>query len=264
MSGPAKIELSGLAIDAYTAETLIDRLMSDADRNVGGYLMTPNLDNLRGVSVDHDLMARAQMADIRVADGMPLLWASRIQRTPLPARVAGSDLIFLVSEACAPRSKSVYLLGGAPETAEIAAEALRARFSRLIVSGTYCPPPGFERDPQEIKHIRAILTEADPDFVFIGLPFPKASTVVATLRSSLPATWFLGLGISFSFVCGDVVRAPRWMQRTGLEWLFRLRQEPARLARRYLIEGPPFLLRLLATSLVRRYSGGGSPRTNDV
>jgi N-acetylglucosaminyldiphosphoundecaprenol N-acetyl-beta-D-mannosaminyltransferase len=103
--------------------------------------------------------------------------------------------------------------------------------------------------------MRDALVAADPDFVYLGLPFPKASALAAELRRSLPHTWFLGLGISFSFVCGEVDRAPTWMQKGGLEWIHRLRQEPRRLARRYLVEGGPFALRLFWTSYRERRAG---------
>jgi N-acetylglucosaminyldiphosphoundecaprenol N-acetyl-beta-D-mannosaminyltransferase len=99
---------------------------------------------------------------------------------------------------------------------------------------------------------REALISAQPDFVYLGLPFPKASALVADLRPHLPRTWFLGLGISFSFVCGEVERAPRWMQSSGLEWLHRLRQEPRRLARRYLVEGGPMAMRLFWRSYRER------------
>ena len=244
----------GLSIDAYSSEGLIDRLISDSLNGVGGYVMTPNLDNLRALTHDPALMDRAKSADIRVADGMPLLWASRLQRTALPSRVPGSDLILTLSQAAAKAGRSVYLLGGEPGTADDAAAELRLRFVGLRIAGTDCPPFGFENDPELMEAMRARLRDASPDFVYIGLPFPKASALANDLRHVLPHAWFLGIGVSFSFVCGDVVRAPRWMQRLGLEWIHRLQQEPRRLARRYLLEGLPFALRLFGASLAKRWA----------
>lgn len=236
----------------YTPVTLIERLVAESQERRGGYVVTPNLDHLRSVTHDARLMALALEADIRVADGMPLMWASRLQGTPLPARVAGSDLIFSLSTALARTGLSVFLLGGNPGTADASAEILQRHAPGLQVVGTYCPPHGFERDAAELSAIEAALVAAEPDFVFVGLPFGKASQLVSIVRRSLPGTWFLGLGVSFSFVSGEVRRAPRGLQRLGLEWLYRLLQEPRRLSRRYVFEGFPFAMRLLWSSARRR------------
>jgi N-acetylglucosaminyldiphosphoundecaprenol N-acetyl-beta-D-mannosaminyltransferase len=261
-SAHPQIPLMGLPLDVYTPMTLIERLIEDSAQGLGGYVVTPNLDHLRSVTRDERLLALALEADIRVADGMPLLWASRIQHTPLPARVTGSDLIFSLSEALAKTGGTVFLLGGNPGTAEAAAEILQTRAEGLRVAGTYCPPFGFEADPDELARIAAAVLAARPDFVFVGLPFGKASELVSAIRESLPATWFLGVGVAFSFVCGEVRRAPVWMQRLGTEWLFRLMQEPRRLGRRYVFEGLPFAMRLFWSSFRsrRRLAGGSPPR----
>ena len=166
--------------------------------------------------------------------------------------MAGSDVIWELAGELARTGKSLFLLGGKPGTADRAAAALIARFPGLIVAGTYCPPVGFEDDPSEMARMDGALRAASPDFVYIGLPFPKASALALQMRDVMPATWFVGLGISFSFVCGDVRRAPAWMQRTGLEWIHRLAQEPRRLARRYLLEGLPFVARMLASAFSQR------------
>ncbi len=249
---PAQITLMGLPIDGFTLRGLVAHLVVESHERPGGYLMTPNLDNMRTLSHDSAVLARAMAADIRVADGMPLVWASRLQGTPLPERVAGSDVIWELAGELARTGKRLFLLGGEPGTAERAAEALTTRIPGLIVAGTYCPPVGFQDDPTEMARMGAALRGAGPDFVYIGLPFPKASALALQMRDVMPATWFVGLGISFSFVCGDVRRAPVWMQRTGLEWIHRLAQEPRRLARRYLLEGLPFAARMLASALMQR------------
>ena len=249
---PAQITLMGVPIDGFTLPGLVAHLVAHSQQRPGGYLMTPNLDNMRTLSQDPAVLARAMAADIRVADGMPLIWASRLQGTPLPERVAGSDVVWALARELARVGKSLFLLGGEPGTAERAAAALIARFPGLIVAGMYCPPIGFEDDPSEMARIDAALRAASPEFVYIGLPFPKASALALQMRDAMPATWFVGLGISFSFVCGDVRRAPAWMQRAGLEWVHRLVQEPRRLARRYLLEGLPFVVWMLASAFSHR------------
>lgn len=252
-----KIKLMGLPIHAFTPDALIGHLIQQSGDGRGGYLMTPNLDNLRNLTRSDELFARAMAADIRVADGMPLIWASRVQGTPLPARVAGSDLVWSLTEALARSNRTLFLLGGSPGTADAAAKLLTLKLEGLKIVGTACPPHGFEASATAMQKLHAQLRDAAPDFVYIGLPFDKASALAAEMRAALPATWFLGLGISFSFICGDIVRAPRWMQRTGLEWAHRLTQEPRRLVRRYLIEGMPFVVRLLLQSFLNRHSQAG-------
>jgi N-acetylglucosaminyldiphosphoundecaprenol N-acetyl-beta-D-mannosaminyltransferase len=253
-----QVELMGLPLHGVTPAGAVAHLIAESTAGRGGYVMTPNLDNLHALSRDPDLMDRALGAELRVADGMPLLWASRIKGSPLPGRVAGSDLILSLADAIARSGGSLFLLGGEPGTAERAGQELRRRAPGLNVVGTYCPPFGYERDRRELDEIRDRLVAARPQFVYVGLPFPKASRLIADLRRSLPGTWFLGLGVSFSFVCGDISRAPGWMQKLGLEWLHRLVQEPRRLARRYLIEGGPFALRLFWNSYLDSRAERGS------
>jgi N-acetylglucosaminyldiphosphoundecaprenol N-acetyl-beta-D-mannosaminyltransferase len=193
---------------------------------------------------------------------MPLIWASRLQGTPLPARVAGSDLIWSLTERAAREGCSVFLLGGNPGAAEAAAAEFTRRFPALRVAGHYCPPVGFENDPVQAAAIDAMLAAARPDIVYVGLGAPKQERLITRLRPLLPAAWFLGIGISFSFVTGEVRRAPRWMQVAGLEWAHRLVQEPRRLAKRYLVHGLPFAAKLLAVSAwrgVRRRGGSYHP-----
>ena len=253
VSPPSQIRLLGLPIDAITHRDLVDRVFGELESGNGGYIMTPNLDNLRGITHDEALRGLAMTADVRVADGMPLLWASRLRGTPLPHRVAGSDLILTLSEAAAQQRRSVFLLGGSPGTAARAGEILCERFTDLEIAGTCCPDLRSPDATDELERVRTTLQRAQPDIVFIGLPFPMASALVRVLREHIRATWFLGLGITFSFICGDIQRAPHWMQRAGLEWMHRLLQEPRRLSRRYLIEGVPFVARLFLSALADRW-----------
>jgi N-acetylglucosaminyldiphosphoundecaprenol N-acetyl-beta-D-mannosaminyltransferase len=249
--------LMGLPLDPVTPDELIDHLLKASIAGKGGYVMTPNVDHLRLVTKHPQLMALALTADIRVADGMPLIWASRLQGCPLPSRIAGSDLISSLSLAAAHAGRSIFLLGGNPGTARAAAEVLSSTTGVQVV-GHYCPPFGFLRDDDELRRIDALIATADPDFVYLGLPFPKASVVALRIKQQRPRIWTLGLGISFSFIAGEVRRAPSWVQRLGIEWLYRLWQEPRRLYRRYLLEGLPFAGVLFANALIRRWWHPGS------
>jgi N-acetylglucosaminyldiphosphoundecaprenol N-acetyl-beta-D-mannosaminyltransferase len=127
-------------------------------------------------------------------------------------------------------------------------------YNGLAITGCYSPPLGFENVPAELAAIRARIAAAAPDIVYVALGFPKQERLISALREEFPATWFLGVGISLSFLCGQVARAPAWMIRLGLEWLHRLLQEPRRLARRYLVDDMPFAVRLFAQAAWQRLS----------
>lgn len=246
------VALCGVKFHAINEQQCVSYIDRQLEAGEGGWIVTANLDHLRRLVRDEDYARMCKGATLVVADGMPLVWASRIQGTPLPGRVAGSDLISSLSAAVASRGRSVYLLGGEPGTAEAAAEVLRKSCDGLKIAGTYCPPIGFENDSREIQQIEQRLCQAQPDLVCVALGSPKQERLICSLRDRLPAAWWIGVGISFSFLCGDVQRAPQWMQSAGLEWMHRLAQEPKRLAGRYLLHGMPFAGRLLAGAALRR------------
>ncbi len=257
-----EILLRGISIHALSERACVEHVFDELDAGRGGWIVTPNLDHLRRLTRDADFRSLCAGAELRVADGMPLLWAARLQGTPLPERVAGSNLIWSLSGRAAHAGRGVYLLGGDPGTAEEAARVLRQRFAALRIAGIHCPAPGFERDARALAEISAGLARSGADLVLVALGSPKQEQLIAQLRSQLPRAWWIGIGISFSFVAGRVARAPRWMQRLGLEWLHRLAQEPRRLARRYLVDGLPFAAALLVGCAWRglRRARSGAPR----
>ncbi len=249
---PARVDLRGLEIDALTEQQALDLMFGALRGGEGGIVLTPNIDHLRRHTSSPDVRAAYAEADLVLADGMPLVWASRLQGTPLPERVAGSDLIWTVSAAAARENKSVFLLGGAPGVAPLASERLQTKYRHLRIAGEHCPPFGFLTNKAQLGEMRLAVTAAAPDIVFVGLPSPVAERAIEQLRPLLPNAWFLGLGVSLSFVSGDVRRAPSWMHRTGLEWLWRLLHEPRRLFARYILEGLPFVLSTLLGALLVR------------
>jgi N-acetylglucosaminyldiphosphoundecaprenol N-acetyl-beta-D-mannosaminyltransferase len=248
------VVLDGLEIHAITQRACIDAVLRALAAGRGGRVLTLNLHLLRRCRSDAAYAALCRRADLVVADGVPLLWASRLQGTPLPERVAGSDLILQLSSAAARAGRSIFLLGGAPGAAQAAARALREQDPGLRIAGSACPPPGFETSEAELRALAEQLRASRPDIVFLGLSAPRPDELAERFAPALPATWWIGVGVSFSFVAGALPRAPAWMQRAGLEWLHRLWTEPRRLARRYLLEGIPFALGLLVRSALRRRS----------
>ena len=246
------VELMGIRIHVLTEREAIAHVLDCLELGLGGLVVTPNIDHLRRCVRHADYGAIVNAAELVVADGRPLVWASRIKGEPLPEVVAGSNLVSTLSAAAAGRGRSVFLLGGMNGSEVGAARILKERSPALRVSGTFCPPFGFERDAAAMERLEATLLAAAPDIVYVGLGSPKQEQLVQRLRSKLPATWWLGVGISFSYLTGDVARAPLWMRRLGLEWVHRLASEPGRLAKRYLVEGIPFAVRLLFWAAWRR------------
>jgi N-acetylglucosaminyldiphosphoundecaprenol N-acetyl-beta-D-mannosaminyltransferase len=242
------VRVAGLDFDALSERQVVARIIGDSDDGRGGWVVTPNIDICSQVRRDPAARELISGATLVVADGMPLVWASRLRGDPLPERVAGASLIFTLSAAAAASGKSVYLLGGEPGVPRRAAAGLIRRYRSLRVAGFHAPPLGFDRQPGGIEAIAAMLARAKPDIVFVGLGFPKQERVIAALAPGLPAAWFIGCGAAIPFAAGALPRAPHWMHPLGLEWIFRLVSEPRRLFRRYLVDDLPFAVRLLATS----------------
>ncbi|MFC4065503.1 WecB/TagA/CpsF family glycosyltransferase [Actinoplanes subglobosus] len=296
-----RVHLDGTGIDRITEDEVVAVVRESLAHGRGGRIITPNVDILRRVSADPGFRRHLDDADLIVADGMPLIWASRLGGVPLPERVAGSSLIWSLSEGLGRDGRSVFVIGGAPAAARPplrrnppatgpgsrasdqpgvtsaavkaalgAAAAVKAArnagkdgaaraaarladtFPGLRIAGTLSPEFGFEENEATYAEFCTAVVETGPDLVFVGLGFPKQELVIERLRPDLPNTWFVGCGAAVNFVAGDIERAPRWMQRTGLEWAHRLGVEPRRLAGRYLRHDAPYALRLLARAPRRR------------
>ena len=245
-----EVDLCGIGVHAVSQEECADYILAELAAGRGGWVVTPNLDHFVRARRNREFRELYDGATLRVVDGMVLVWALALQRTPVPERVTGSDLISVLSRGAAGRGRSIFLLGGNPGTAEKAAEVLRARHPELRIAGTDCPPFGFEKDTLALARLSRKIQQARPDVVFVALGSPKQEQVIAHLRHDRPEAWWLGVGIGFSFLSGELARAPRWMQSAGLEWLHRLAQEPSRLFRRYVVEGLPRAAWLLARCAV--------------
>jgi N-acetylglucosaminyldiphosphoundecaprenol N-acetyl-beta-D-mannosaminyltransferase len=176
-------------------------------------------------------------------DGMPLVMLARRERGALVDRVYGPDLLMAACEHSAARGYRHFFYGGNDGIAEQLAAKLQARFPGLQIAGTYCPPfrPTTAEEDAEIV---AMLNAARPDFIWVGLSTPKQEHWMAKFRPKLDAAVLLGIGAAFDFHSGNKPQAPRFIQRSGFEWLFRLASEPKRLWPRYRRVIPGFLYRL--------------------
>lgn len=231
----------GLDLAQVTASALVDEIFTALAQGRGGWLITANLDFLRRWSRDAEARALYAAADLRVADGMPLVWASRFQGDEMPERVAGSSLVFLLAERAAAEGRSMYLLGGQGDAAARAGVAMQQRYPGLQIVGSSSPMVASPPTAAEVDALVATLVPLRPSIVLVGLGSPKQEQLIQKLRAHLPTTFMVGVGVSFSFIAGDLRRAPSWVQTLGLEWMHRMAQDPGRLVKRYLIDDLPFV-----------------------
>lgn len=220
------------------------------------YFITANTHYAMLTAENPDLRSINQEAAFILADGTPLVWASRWRGSPLPERVAGSDLIFELCAKAAQEKYRVFFLGGAPGVAEEAARRLQARYASLQVVGTECPP-FHELTAEEQAATTARIRSTRPDILFVAFGQPKGERWIDQHLAELEVPVSVQVGASLDFAAGRVKRAPRWLQKAGLEWAFRLALEPRRLFIRY-ARNAWFILRMVIRDLAPTFR---RPRT---
>jgi N-acetylglucosaminyldiphosphoundecaprenol N-acetyl-beta-D-mannosaminyltransferase len=242
-------------VDVVRFDESLDEIEELVRRGAGGSVFTANVDHI--VTADSDARFREayDAASLSLADGKPLLWASRLLGLPLPAKVSGSDLVWPLMERAAKRSWRVYLLGGAPGVADAAAEILHRRLG-VVIAGVDAPRVSLDRWSDGVDPVAERVRAARPDLLLVALGAPKQEIWIHRNMKHLRPTVALGIGASLDFVTGRLRRAPRWMSEAGLEWLFRLGQEPRRMAVRYLWKDPKFV------SILARSAAG--PRSRRI
>lgn len=226
------IAMLGVPFDNVTTAQTVALIEDMVESRQPHHLVTANVDFLVQAARDVELHRILTDANLVLCDGMPLVWVSRLLGNPLPERVAGSDLVPLLIETAVRKQYRLYFLGATPESASQAVANLQRKHPQVVIAGHYSPPIAslFEMDHAEIcRRIR----EAKPDLLFVSFGCPKQEKWIAMHYRDLGVPVSVGVGATIDFLAGKVVRAPRWMRATGLEWVFRLAQEPRRLAKRY-------------------------------
>ena len=250
--GIPTVKLEDLPIAAIAGAQVIEIVSSSWDQGKGGCIVTANTDFLARARADYAMRQLYAEADLIVADGMPLIWAAFLRGTPIPERIAGSDLVWRLAEAAAREGRSLYLLGGAGDAGRRAADVLRSCWPEIRVAGWSSPDISSPVTAAELVPIREELRKQRPDLVFVAFGSPKQEYLMRALREYVPDAWMLGCGFSLSFIAGDLSRAPRWMQRAGFEWLHRLSLDPWRMFPRYILRDLPYTFGLLIRSLRSR------------
>jgi N-acetylglucosaminyldiphosphoundecaprenol N-acetyl-beta-D-mannosaminyltransferase len=240
----------GLPLAPVTFDQALDRIDRLIAADEPSLVITANLNYAMLADADPRLRAVNERAALVLADGMPLVWWSRLGPRPLPERVAGSDLIYGICERAAQKGHRIYLLGAGLGVADEAAAKLVQKYPGLTIVGVECPP--FRRltaaeERGQIDRIRA----ARPDILFVAFGQPKGEFWIGDRLDRLGVPVCVQVGATLDFVAGRVKRSPRWMQKTGLEWVYRMLQEPRRLAGRYL-DNLLFLTRAMFAPRFRR------------
>ncbi|MEP7014873.1 MAG: WecB/TagA/CpsF family glycosyltransferase [Verrucomicrobiota bacterium] len=249
-----KINVLGVGISVLDQDRARDFLFDAVRQGRRGYVAVTGVHGVSEAQDDPVLRDILNRALLCTPDGMPMVWMGRFQDKPSIQRVYGPDLMLNLCEHSRIEKFSHFLYGGVPGIADALADNLRKRFPGINILGTYSPP--FRQlNLNEVSDLQRLVQGTRPDFFWVGLSTPKQERFMAQYMSILPeAKIFIGVGAAFDLLSGRVRQAPPWMQRFGLEWLFRLTQEPSRLWRRYLVNNPLFVARAASQLLgLRKY-----------
>lgn len=232
----SRMKFMNTEIDNLTMKEALQRIDQLIQEDKNAYVVTPNVDHIVQLEKGGPLTDVYKNADLILADGKPLIWISKWYGSPIKEKISGSDLFPRLCNLAAKKGYRMYFLGAAEGVAAKAAENLTKRFPGLQVVGTYSPPYGFEKDETELQKIKSKIKEVEPHILIVGLGCPKQELFILHYKDELDVPISLGLGASLDFEAGEIKRAPKWMADHGLEWAYRIFQDPKRLAKRYLVD----------------------------
>ncbi len=255
-AAPCRIAVLGVGVDAITMADAVDAIQGWIERGERRFVCAVPAHTVMDCRDDPELRAMINGSGLNTPDGMSLVWLLRLRGQAHVERVYGPDLLLATCGRSADRGWRHYFVGGEEGVADRLAAALQRRFPSLAVAGTLSPPfrpPAADEDAAIVARIN----EARADVVWVGLGSPKQERWMAEHRARLAAPVLIGVGAAFDFLSGRKPQAPRWVQRAGLEWAYRLASEPRRLWRRY-ARYPTFVALVALESLrPRRRAGGG-------
>ena len=237
-----RVDVLGVGISCADISRVVDLIAGWIATDEKNYICVTGMHGVMESRHDLELRGIHNQSGLTTPDGMPMVWASRWAGMKQARRVYGPDLLVAVMEFGAAHGWRSYLLGGAPGVADEFAHRLRSSNPDVQIVGCSSPPSPLS--PTEDAELVDEINRARPDIIWVGLGTPKQERWMASHRDTLSAPVLVGVGAAFDFGAGTLRQAPRWMQRSGLEWLFRLAVEPRRLWRRYLFNIPRFVVAL--------------------
>lgn len=229
----SRIKLLNTEVDNLTMKEAVEAVDGLIQANVFANVVTPNLDHIVMLEKDDEFQRIYRDAALVLTDGQPLVWYSKLKGVPIKEKVSGSDLFPEVCAMCAQKGYSVFLFGAAEGVAESAARVLAEKCPGLKIAGTLSPVFGFEKNEEQTHEYLQMICEAKPDVLAFALGSPKGEKFAYQHREELRNMVVLNIGATFDFIAGKVQRAPAWMSRCGLEWVYRMMQDPKRLVKRY-------------------------------
>lgn len=232
----SRIKFMNTEIDNLTMQEALSEIEKRIEERHSAYIVTPNVDHIVQLEKDKELQKVYANASLILTDGKPLLWIAKYYGTPIKEKISGSDLFPLLCQLAAKKQYTMFFLGAAEGVAAKAAKNLMKKYKGLNVVGTYSPPYGFEKSEKELYKIENIIKQKKPDILIVGLGCPKQEKYMYYNYQRLQVPVSLGLGASLDFEAGIVKRAPKWMSQHGLEWLYRITQDPKRMIKRYIID----------------------------
>lgn len=229
----ARIKFLNTYIDSLTMQEAVNEAEKLIEKPGCSYIVTPNLDHIVMLETDKEFAEIYSNADLILADGKPLIWISKLLKKPIKEKISGSDFFPRMCNMCAEKGYSIFILGAAEGVADKAAENLSNKFKGLKIAGTYSPPFGFEKNEKELEKIYRIVKGTSPDVLAVSLGSPKGEKFLYRRLAEYGVSLGISIGATIDFEAGNVKRAPKWMSENGLEWLFRITQDPKRLIKRY-------------------------------
>lgn len=226
-------EIGNAKIHNIGFDDAIQNILDLATKKKPSYVVTPNLDHIVLLENNRKFLKSYQEADIVLADGMPLIWASYLLGNPLKDKISGSDITPILCKEAANTGHKVFLLGAAEGVGDIAAKNLRKKFPTINIVGTYSPPMDFENSEKEISYIFDRINSSNADLIFLAFNTIKQEVFMNEHHNKLKKGVMLGVGATIDFLAEKQKRAPVFMQKAGLEWFYRLCKEPRRMYKRY-------------------------------
>jgi N-acetylglucosaminyldiphosphoundecaprenol N-acetyl-beta-D-mannosaminyltransferase len=248
-----RLDLLGVRVSAVSIPLAVETIDGWIKAKTKTYVCVAPVSTLVDCQKNADYKSVVNQAGMVTPDGMPVVWLGKASGSRVIDRTYGPDLMQAVADAGQTKGYRHFWYGGSPKTLELLERSMRSRFPTMNLVGKYSPPfmPYAQKESAEVIQM---INEAKPDILWVGLGSPKQDFWMSLNRPLLNVSVIVGVGAAFDFLSGQKPQAPRWMQRSGLEWLFRLASEPRRLWRRYLIGNTEFLY-YLGRERIKRLTG---------